>query len=87
MSYFYWFIHFAVCFVIIVGVVLSSSKSDGVSGTMGSNVSNLLGAKAAADLLTRLVTYLGIIFFASCILLNKVVIQQKSNYAEIPANK
>ena len=61
-------IHILVCIVLVISILLQSSKGRGLSGAFGGmGGSSVLGGVGAATFLSKVTTYAGVFFFLTCI--------------------
>jgi len=62
-------IHFALCIIIIGGVLFMNQKSEGLSGIMGGMSQSMRGVKGMDEGMRQFITWMGAAFFASAIVL------------------
>ncbi|MDA0748943.1 MAG: preprotein translocase subunit SecG [bacterium] len=69
MGTFLLIVHIIVCFVLIVTILLQSSKGGGLSGAFGGAGGGgaVFGGAGAGTFLSKVTTYLAIAFFVTCI--------------------
>ena len=62
-------IHILICIILIVSVLLQASKGGGLAGAFGGSGASgaILGSTGSASFLSRLTTYLGAVFFLTCL--------------------
>lgn len=66
-------IHTLVSILLVTFILMQASQGGGLAGSFGGQASNtLLGARGAASLLTKITTWLAIIFMALAILISLV---------------
>lgn len=66
-------IHTLVSILLVTFILMQASQGGGLAGTFGGQASNaLLGARGAASLLTKITTWLAVIFMALAILISLV---------------
>ena len=62
-------LHVLVCFVLILTVLLQSSKGGGLAGAFGTGGQTMFGGQETATFLSRLTTYLAVTFMVLSLLL------------------
>ncbi len=64
-----------VALLLVLSILLQSSKGNGLAGTFGGagGVNTVFGGQGAASLLSKITTYLAVIFFVLTIAINFVV--------------
>jgi len=62
-------IHIILCVLVVAGVLFMNQKSEGLSGIMGSSSYSARSAKGMDEGMRRIITWLGVALFVSCILL------------------
>jgi len=62
-------LHVLVCFVLILTVLLQSSKGGGLAGAFGTGGQTMFGGQETATFLSRLTTYLAVTFMLLSLLL------------------
>jgi len=62
-------LHVVVCFVLILTVLLQSSKGGGLAGAFGTGGQTMFGGQETATFLSRLTTYLAVTFMILSLLL------------------
>lgn len=69
MNTFLLIIHLIVCIGLVISILLQSSKGGGLSGAFGGAGGGgaVFGGGGAATFLSKVTTYLGVIFFLTCI--------------------
>jgi len=63
------FVHFILCILVIIGVLMMNQKSEGLSGIMGSSSYSARSAKGMDEGMRRLITWLGAGLILSSIIL------------------
>ena len=87
-------LHIFICAMLVISILMQSSKGGGLAGTFGgTQATALLGGRQAADTLTKATVVLSLIFALSSILLNVIprgditesVIEQQLEEGNAPA--
>jgi preprotein translocase subunit SecG len=69
MGTFLLIVHLIICIGLIISILLQSSKGGGLSGAFGGAGGGgaVFGGAGAATFLSKVTTYLGVLFFLTCI--------------------
>jgi preprotein translocase subunit SecG len=63
------FVHLVIAILLIIVILLQRTSTDGISSIGGGNNMGLVGARSAANFLTKITIFLAIVFFVNALVL------------------